>query len=138
MSTCSEELTVAERDKLHRLLTCYKDIFMTPGSEPGRTDKLTHSIDTGQSRPVRQAVRRVSPSQRQEIKELLDDMLDKNVIQPSASPWASPIVLVKKKDGSTRFCVDYRKVNQVTSKDAFHSRDSMILSIILSYLFSPF
>ena len=78
-----------------------------------------HSIDTGQSRPVRQAVRRVSPSQRQEIKELLDDMLDKNVIQPSASPWASPIVLVKKKDGSTRFCVDYRKVNQVTSKDAF-------------------
>ena len=119
VSTCSEELTVAERDKLHRLLTRYRDIFMTPGSEPGRTDKLTHSIDTGQSRPVRQAVRRVSPSQRQEIKELLDDMLDKNVIQPSASPWASPIVLVKKKDGSTRFCVDYRKVNQVTSKDAF-------------------
>ena len=72
VSTCSEELTVAERDKLHQLLTRYRGIFMTPGSEPGRTDKLTHSIDTGQSRPVRQAVRRVSPSQRQEIKELLD------------------------------------------------------------------
>ena len=50
---------------------------------------------------------------------LLTDMLDQDVIQPSASPWASPIVLVKKKDGSTRFCIDYRRVNQITCKDAF-------------------
>ena len=46
-------------------------------------------------------------------------MLEKRVIQPSDSPWSSPIVLVKKKDGSVRFCIDYRKVNAITRKDAY-------------------
>ena len=47
------------------------------------------------------------------------EMQQKDVIEPSSSPWASPIVLVKKRDGSTRFCVDYRKLNKVTRKDAY-------------------
>lgn len=54
-----------------------------------------------------------------EVEELIDDMLNKNVIQPSSSPWASGIVLVQKKDGTTRFCVDYRRLNDVTTKDAY-------------------
>ncbi len=56
---------------------------------------------------------------RQEAKKLLDDMLGRSVIQPSSSPWASPVVLVPKKDGSLRFCIDYQKVNSVTRKDAY-------------------
>ena len=53
------------------------------------------------------------------VQTLLQEMLDKGIISPSKSPWASPIVLVAKKDGSTRLCVDYGKVNGVTRKDAY-------------------
>ena len=52
------------------------------------------------------------------MKDLLTEMQAKDVIQPSQSPWASPVVLVQKKDGSARFCIDYRKLNSVTQKDA--------------------
>ena len=80
---------------------------------------LHHNIDTGSASPVRQPVRRLSLPAKEEVKKLLAEMLQKNVISPSTSPWASPIVLVQKKDGSTRFCVDYRKVNSLTRKDAY-------------------
>ena len=58
-----------------------------------------------------------TPSRR--VRKLLNEMLERGVVEPSASPWASPIVLVRKKDESTRFCVDYRKLNDVTRKDAY-------------------
>ena len=63
-------------------------------------------------------MRRLPPPRRRVVQELLNDILDKDIIQPSSSPWASPIVLVKK-DSSFRFCVDYRKLNEVTHKDAY-------------------
>ena len=61
----------------------------------------------------------MAPSQKQQLKGLLQEMLANDVIQPSNSPWASPIVLVTKSDGSMRFCVDYRKLNAATRKDAY-------------------
>ena len=85
----------------------------------GRTEILRHKIDTKGSPPIRQQARRLPPYRKEEVKGLLDGMLKKDVITPSKSPWASPVVLVQKKDGSTRFCVDYRKVNAVTRKDAY-------------------
>jgi len=53
------------------------------------------------------------------VKKLIQEMLTKNIVQPSKSPWATPVVIVRKKDGSPRFCVDYRRLNNITRKDAF-------------------
>ena len=97
----------------------FEDIFAGPDDSLGRTSLLKHTIDTGTAPPIRQPVRRISPSKRQEVSQLLESMLKKDVIQQSSSPWASLIVLVQKKDGSTRFCMDYRKLNSVTRKDAY-------------------
>ena len=116
---CSTELSPGEHDIFYYLLLKYADVMASSVSDLGRTDRLRHRIDTGSSPPVRQSVRRISPGRREEVKELLSQMLKWGVIEPSSSPWASPVVLVQKKDGSTRFCVGYRKLNQVTRKDAY-------------------
>ena len=116
--TMSEELTPEQREQFYLLLLANADVF-ADDDHPGRTSLIKHRIDTGNSPPVRQPVRRVSPHKREEASCLLKDMLDKKIIQPSRSPWASPIVLVPKKDGSVRFCIDYRKVNAATRRDAY-------------------
>ena len=77
--------------------------FAGPDDSLGNTSLLKHTIDTGTAPPIRQPVRRIFPSKRQEVSQLLESMLKKDVIQQSSSPWASPIILVQKKDGSTRF-----------------------------------
>ena len=77
------------------------------------------NIDTGESRPIKQAARRVPYAARQEIAAQLSKMQDGGVIQPSNSSWVSPVVLVRKRDGSLRFCVDYRTLNSVTKPDVF-------------------
>jgi hypothetical protein len=69
--------------------------------------------------PIRQAARRVPIHCQPVVDAKMAKMKKWGAIRPSASPWASPIVLVRKKDGSTRFCIDYRKVNDVTIKDAY-------------------
>eukprot|EP00731_Ephydatia_muelleri_P006907 Em0003g1155a len=112
-------LTEDQKEAFKSLVLQYADIFFCREDNLGRTSKLCHSIDTGSAPPIRQLVRRIPPAQRTLVKDLLDDMLHKDIIQPSQSPWASPIVLARKKDGSVRFCADYRKVNEVTRKDAY-------------------
>lgn len=114
-----EDLTEEQKGVFFELLLEYADIFSTSNKDLGRTSKLKHTIHTGDSQPVRQPVRRLPPHRKQEMHTLLQEMRQNDVIQPSSSPWAAPIVLVRKKDGSTRFCVDYRKLNSVTRKDAY-------------------
>ena len=81
--------------------------------------KLRHCIETGNAAPVCQAVRRLPTARRKEVQDFLKKMQEKDVIQQSTSTWASPIVLVKKKDGSTHFCVDYHRLNEFTRKDVY-------------------
>ena len=113
------KLTQAEKEQLYALLLDYSDIFVLSSDDFGRTAKIQQKIDTGNTPPIRQQTRRMPTIRKDQASKLVHEMLDKDVIQPSESPWASPVVLVKKKDGSTCFCVDYRRVNAVTRKDAY-------------------
>ena len=114
-----DKLSVEEQEQLYAMLLEHAELFAEQPDDFGRTDKIRHAINTGNAPPVRQQVRRIPPIRREAARKLLSDMLNKDVIRPSSSPWASPIVLVPKKDGSVRFCVDYRKVNDLTRKDAY-------------------
>ena len=80
---------------------------------------VQHTIDTGDTRPVRQLPRHIPFVLCGKVEEMVEDVLERGVIQHSKSPWASPIVLVAKKDGTTHFCVDYRQLNAVTKMDVF-------------------
>ncbi|GFV61212.1 retrovirus-related Pol polyprotein from transposon 17.6 [Trichonephila clavipes] len=84
-----------------------------------RTRLTKHRIDTGEHPPIKQHPRRLPFAKQEEVQKLIKDMKNNDVIEPSSSPWASPIVLVRKKDGSTRFCVDYRRLNDVIKKDSY-------------------
>ena len=117
VDSCESDLMSDEQEEFLELLLSYSDTFAGPEGDLGRTDKIKHTIFTGQ--PSHQGVRRIPPSRKSEVTKLVQDMLDKDVISRSSSPWAAPIVLVQKKDGSYRFCVDYRKLNSVTRKDAY-------------------
>ena len=119
VSKCSPELSDEEKDQLLHFLLTYSSIFAGPGEGGGRTDKLMHKIDTGDAHPIRQAARCIPPHKKEEVSKLLQDMLQKDIVERSSSLWASPFILVKKKDGGTRFCVDYRKLKSVTRKDAY-------------------
>ena len=94
-------------------------VFSLEEGERGETDIVTMSIDTGDSHPRKQALRRMPFVVRQEVAKQLKNMQRDGVIQPSCSPWSSPVVMVRKKDGSHRFCVDYRGLNSVTKADNF-------------------
>uniref|UniRef100_A0A0A9XT48 Transposon Ty3-I Gag-Pol polyprotein n=1 Tax=Lygus hesperus TaxID=30085 RepID=A0A0A9XT48_LYGHE len=106
-------LTVNEREMAEKLLKEYSDVFAKNSADIGSFKGCTHPIDVGESPPIRQAPRRIPLHRLEEVEKLVEEMEANNVIEPSISPWASPIVLVKKKDGSTRFCIDYRKLNSV-------------------------
>ena len=113
------EIDTQEQEALKAFLIENADVFALDNKELGRTDVVTHCIDTGDHKPIHQTPYRTPFALRGQVDKMVRDMLDQDVIQPTASPWASPIVLVKKKDGSMRFCVDYRRLNAITKLDVY-------------------
>jgi hypothetical protein len=88
----------------------------------GHGKRFPHVIELSDPRPLKQSPRRVSAAKREIQRKEIEEMLREGVIRPSKSAWASPVVLVPKKDGAVRFCVDYRALNEKTIGDAFHYR----------------
>lgn len=85
----------------------------------GRTTRIEHRIDTGDCEPIKQRHHVMSPYMLEHMNKELDKMIDLGVVRPSTSPWASPVLLVKKANGDMRFCFDGRKLNAVTRKCAY-------------------
>lgn len=122
-SSCSSEIiqqmvnrvdpTVPQetKTKLVSLLSSYVDVFSLNEFDLGSTDLVQHQINTGHNKPFRQPLRPQARVHPPVIDKLLQEMQKQGVIEPCTSEWASNIVLVKKKDGSYRFCVDYRKLH---------------------------
>jgi hypothetical protein len=117
----SVDATVTDNDRVEfsRLLHQYHTIFSRGDHDLGLETAVKHRIDTGDNRPLRQVLRRQPPHYAQEIDRQVDEWLAQGRIEPSQSEWASNVVIVKKKDGSLRFCVDLRQVNERTVKDAY-------------------
>ena len=119
LSQIHDSVTSREKDQLEKILSDYSDCFSQSEADLGRTEVVKHRIDTGNSRPVKQILRRHPPVHIEEIDRHVQEMLSQDVIEVSQSPWSSNVVIVKKKDGSMRFCIDYRRLNDVTVKDSY-------------------
>lgn len=115
----TEKLTHLEPNQqadIHRLLSRYSSVMR---DQPGRTPLVVHDICVGDAKPIKQVPYRVNPEQRAVLSREIASMLDMGLIKEDHSPWSSPVVLVKKPDGSSRVCVDYRRVNKLVAPDSY-------------------
>jgi len=113
------DLSATDRDRLVAFLRAHRDGFARDPKRPGTTVAITRAITTGDAAPVASRAYRVGPFELDRQREEVDHLLADGLIRPSTSPWASPIVMADKKDGTKRFCCDYRKLNGVTVPDRY-------------------
>ena len=108
------DYTHHQKQQLVNFLYSNRDLFTSDVCSLPGTNLVTHTIDTGDAQPIRQRPYRHSPEAKKEIDRQISKLLDSGIIEESDSAWSSPVVLVKKKSGDYRLCVDMRKVNAVT------------------------
>ncbi|UYV70043.1 K02A2.6-like, partial [Cordylochernes scorpioides] len=119
LSLVDERLNEEQKSMIAECLEKYSEVIDFERKSFSTTSNVKHKIDTSDSRPIKQRPYRVSPVERRAIQTEVVKMIKMGIVQPSESPWSFPVVLVKKKDGSWRFCIDYRKLNKVTKKDVY-------------------
>src|SRR6266487_5489677 len=110
----TEALTSNQQKQLNNLLEKYQDLF---DKNLRKCGIVKHEIDTGVERPIKQHAYQRPLAEKRVIQQEVEKMLEQGAIRESSSSWTSPVVLVKKKNGETRFCVDYQKLNRITRKD---------------------
>ena len=108
-----------QRQRAKDVIRRYSFLFAMESLDLGKTNLVKHKIELTDYTPIKDRYRRIPPHQYEEVRNHLKEMLDVGAIRRSNSPWASPVVLVRKKDGSLRFCIDLRKLNARTIKDAY-------------------
>ena len=112
-----DSVTEEEKEKLKELLLEYQDTISSDELDLGLTSLVEHCIDTGDAKPCRQALRRTPAAYAHIMDEQVQLMLKQGIIKPSVSDWSSNVVLVKKKDQTYRFCVDFRALNACSVRD---------------------
>ena len=112
------ELAENQKVSFKNLSLKFQDSFSKSSTDIGRTEMIEHTIDTGQALPVKQHPRRVPLSKIQEAEAEIEKMAEQGIIEPSTSPWCSPVVILRKKDSSIRFAIDFRLLNHYTVKDS--------------------
>lgn len=115
----SNNMNQNQRSILFTTLRTYINAFASHPSRTATTNIVEHAIDTGDARPVYVPPYRLGPHITDNIQSMVDEMLVNGIIVESSSPWSSPVLLVKKKDGSYRFCIDLRKLNSITKRDVY-------------------
>ena len=106
-----ESWSEQQQQSAKSLIREYQHLFSLTSNELGKTSLVQHDIKLDDETPFKERYRRIPPHQYEEARKHLQEMLNIGAIQQSTSPWASPVVLVCKKDGSLRFCIDLRKLN---------------------------
>ncbi|MEW8548544.1 MAG: reverse transcriptase family protein, partial [Candidatus Thiodiazotropha sp.] len=112
-------ITEKEKERLKEFLNKWQGIFSKGVTDLGKCDLVKHQIKLTDDQPFKEPHRRIPPALFQEVREHLREMIEAGAIRPSESPYSSNVVIVRKKDGSIRFCVDFRKLNNRTIKDAY-------------------
>ena len=115
----AENLDSSQKLKLKHFLVEYADVFSKDDFDLSSTNITECSLDTGDSQPIKQAPRRLGSDAMKAADTLIQELLDKKLITLTKSPWASPIVMVKKRNGSYRMCIDFRLTNMKMKADRY-------------------
>ena len=119
ISVDKNNLSHEQFQEVQEVLGKWSHIFSKGPTDLGKTNTVKHEIKLTDSTPFKEPYRRIPPAMFEEVRQHLKEMLESDAIRPSQSPYSSNVVLVRKKDGSLRFCIDFRKLNNRTIKDAY-------------------